>query len=162
MNVQKLIIAAILLLSLSITVMAQKKADLRVMEIENPEWNDGSYINVEVKNIGSAESSPVKLKVWDLDISVKEAKAIGVKKRQLWMFEENSSYSEDGSSDYDENWEEIFDIPVLKPGESHTVTVFVKHWVYDPNCEIGAWIDCENALLESNEKNNKAYYCFGG
>jgi hypothetical protein len=162
MKIQKLFFTAFLLISFSFIASAQAKADLKVVEIGDPEWNDGSYIKIEVKNIGKGESKPVKLKAWDLDISVKEAKAIGVKKRQLWMFEENSSYSEDGSSDYDENWEEIFDIPVLKPGESHTVTVFVKHWVYDPNCEIGAWIDFENALLESNKKNNKAYYCFGG
>lgn len=162
MKIPKLIFAAVLLLSISATAMAQEKADLKVVEIGDPEWNDGSYIKVEVKNFGKAESAPVKLKVWDLDISVKEAKKIGVKKRQLWMFEENSSYSEDGSSDYDENWEQIFEIPVLKPGESHTVTVFVKHWVFDPNCEIGAEVDFENSAIESNEKNNKSHYCFGG
>jgi subtilase family serine protease len=162
MNIQKLIFAAIFLLSLSITVMAQEKADLRVTEIENPEWRDGSYINVDVKNIGKAESAPVKLKVWDLDISAKEAKKFGVKKRDLWIFQENSSYSEDGSSDYDENWEETFEIKALKPGESISVIIFVGHWVFDPNCEIGAEVDFENSTTESNEKNNKLYYYLGG
>jgi hypothetical protein len=142
--------------------ISQKLPDLIVSKIENPEWIDGSVISIEVKNIGSAISEPVKFKAWDLDISTKEAKKIGVKKRDLWIFQENSSNSENGSSDYDENWEQIFDIPSLKPGESHTVSVFVEHWVFDPNCEIGAWIDFENVSKEANEKNNKLYYYLGG
>ncbi len=162
MKTIKLVFSAIFLLSLSYVTIAQQKADLKVVKIENPEWLDGSVIKVEVKNIGSEESEPVKLKVWDLDISVKEAKKIGVKKRDLWIFKENSAYSEDATSDYDENWEQQFDIPALKSGESYSVTVFLTHWVFDPNCEIGAEIDFENKAVESNEKNNKLYYYLGG
>lgn len=162
MNKSKIVITLALLSSFTTIISAQNKADLIVVEIGTPEWNDGSYIKIELKNIGKAESAPVKLNVWDLDVSVKEAKKIGVKRRDMWIFQENSSYSEDGSSDYDENWELLFDIPVLQPGESHTVTVFMEHWVFDPNCEIGTWIDFDSIVPEANEKNNKLYFYMGG
>ncbi len=145
-------------------VFAQNKADLTVTKIEQPVWTDtdSTMIVVEVKNIGSAVSEPGNLKIWDLDISVKEAKKIGVSRRDLWIFEENNEYSEDGSFDYDENWEKNIEIPSLKSNETYRVAIYLQHWVYDPNCEIGTFIDSGDVVKESDEENNKLYFYEGG
>lgn len=162
MKILKIVFALSLIVSFSNFSKAQEKADLQVVNIQRPDWNDSTIITVEVKNTGKAVSEPAILKIWDLDISVKEAKKIGVKKSDIWMFEENSTYSEDGSSDYDENWEKNVEIPALQSNETHTVTIYLQHWVYDPNCEIGAFIDSGDAVKESNEENNKLYFYEGG
>ena len=140
----------------------QKAPDLIVKRILDPEECDSTKITVVIKNKGNLQSQPVKLRIWDVDIDTTEAKKIGVKEEQMWLFKENMERAKDGNFDYDYDYEFIISIPALKKKEEYIVTVYVKHWVYDSNCEIGAFIDCDEELKEKNETNNKAYFFEGG
>jgi hypothetical protein len=156
---------AILILLISIianTLFAQKAPDLIIKDILEPEDVDSSKITVIVKNMGNSMSKPVKLKLWDVDIDINEAKKIGVKEEDMWIFVENTERAKDGSPDYDRDFEIIRTIPALKKREEFTIIVYVSHWVYDSNCEIGAYIDCDEELNEKDESNNKAYFFEGG
>lgn len=148
--------------ALTSTVFAQKMPDLVVKEIERPDWDNGSRIFVTIQNIGKAPSKPVRLKVYDVDITVNEAKELGVEKDKLWIFEENMERAEGNANDYDTDFEVKKEIPALNIGQTIRVEVFVEHWVYDSNCEIGAFVDCDNTIKEKNENNNKSYFFEGG
>ena len=49
-------------------------------------------------------------------------------------------------------------IPALNKNQSIRVLVTFKYWVYNPNCEIGVFIDYNNTLNEENENNNKSIF----
>lgn len=140
----------------------QNKPDLEVLEIERPEWDDSTLISVRVKNRGRARSGPVKLKVWDVDISPEKARELGVKRRKMWIFEENVVRVRGKGNDYDADFELFREVPALVPGEVIRIKFGVSHWVYDSNCELGAFIDCNETLKEKKEDNNKAYFFGGG
>ena len=144
------------------SVLAQAKPDLIILRIEAPLWNDSTKIFIGIQNIGDAVSSPVVLKVWDIDASVEEAKKLGATTKQLWIFQENTERASDGQSDYDDYFEVFKEIPAIKPHEILRVEVNVNHWIYDSNCEIGAFIDCKEVLKEKREDNNKSYFFAGG
>lgn len=139
-----------------------QQADLVLEKIDEPQWDEGTHISITIKNNGDITSDTVTLKVWDLDISAKEAKELGFKKNDMWIFEENTARAEGDGFDYDKDWEVFIKIPPLQKGESTTVEVSLDHWVYDSNCEIGATIDCEKLVKEKNEKNNTLYFAAGG
>ena len=143
-------------------LLAQPKPDLIILRIENPIWEDSTRIFIEIQNIGDAVSSPVVLKVWDIDASVEEAKKLGATSKQLWIFEENTERASDGQFDYDDYFEVFKEIPAIKPHAILRVEVNVNHWIYDSNCEIGAFIDCREVLKEKKENNNKSYFFAGG
>jgi hypothetical protein len=153
-----LLIGMLLILS----AIGQKNADLAILKIERPKWNDSTRIFITIINLGGDPSKEVILKVWDVDISLEEAKAIGVQQDKWWIFEENRSRSENGENDYDTYFEVLKKIPALGNGQTIRVEVNVKHWIYDSNCEIGAYIDCYNTQVEKDEKNNKSYFFEGG
>jgi hypothetical protein len=157
-------IVLLIAMIVAVNTIAQRKPDLVVSKIDKPEWrdNDSSSICITVKNKGAATSEPVMLKVWDVDISVEEAIALGVGKDKLWIFEENVERAGGNGNDYDADFVIMKEIPALSKGQSLKVEVFVDHWVYDSNCEIGAFIDCLNTLDEKNEDNNKTYFFEGG
>lgn len=147
---------------LSIPMLAQSQADLLITEVEPPEWDDVTRIFIHVKNDGNKVSEATKIKVWDLDINVKEAKKLGFRKSDMWIFEENVARAEGDGYDYDEDWEVKLEVPSLEPGESIEIEVNLAHWIYDSNCEIGVIIDCDDQIEEKNEKNNKFYFAAGG
>jgi hypothetical protein len=156
-----MLIAASLLLQAN-ALLAQPKPDLIILRIEPPIWNDSTRIFIGIQNIGDAVSSPVLLKVWDIDASVEEAKKLGATTKQLWIFQENTERASDGQFDYDDYFEVFKEIPAIKPHEIIRVEVNCKHWIYDSNCEIGAFIDCKEVLKEKREDNNKSYFFAGG
>jgi hypothetical protein len=146
----------------------KNKPDLIISEVHRPEVNRSSdknnpypnydsKITVSVKNIGKAKSLPTTLKVWDMDITVKEGIQLGLNKNQLYFIEEDIQRGEE-----DEYFELVAPIPEINPGEVYKAGLFVKHWVYDPNCEMGAFIDPENVVAEKNEENNKGCFVEGG
>ena len=147
---------------LTASVFAQKRPDLVIVKIETPLDGDSTRIFIIIKNKGKVSSEAVMLKVWDVDISVKEAKELGVKKNKLWIFEENMERAEGSGNDYDTYFEVLKKIPALGKRKTIRVEVVVAHWVYDSNCEIGVFIDCNNTLKEINENNNKSYFFEGG
>jgi subtilase family serine protease len=160
-----------------LSLQAQKKLpDLVVSKISKPEWVEsgairGTVVEVTFKNKGKAPSSLVKAKLYDLDISLAEAKKLGVKKDLYWIFTENESRASGGEGnkeditpfDYDKYVEDIHYVRALKPGESLTVTFIIKdYWIYDSNCEIEVFIDFDNQLKEKKEDNNKMQFFQGG
>ena len=157
-----LFILSVGLLLLTNSLLAQPKPDLIILRIEPPLWNDSTKIFIGIQNIGDAISSPVTLKVWDIDASVEEAKKLGATSKQLWIFQENTERASDGQSDYDDYFEVFKEIPAIKPHEIIRVEVNYKHWIYDSNCEIGAFIDCKEILKEKKDDNNKSYFFAGG
>ena len=132
-----LFIISVGLLLLTNSLLAQPKPDLIILRIEPPLWNDSTKIFIGIQNIGDVVSSPVLLKVWDIDASVEEAKKLGATSKQLWIFQENTERASDGQFDYDDYFEVFKEIPAIKPHEIIRVEVNYKHWIYDSNCEIG-------------------------
>ena len=157
-----LFIISVGLLLLTNSLLAQPKPDLIILRIEPPLWNDSTKIFIGIQNIGDVVSSPVLLKVWDIDASVEEAKKLGATSKQLWIFQENTERASDGQFDYDDYFEVFKEIPAIKPHEIIRVEVNYKHWIYDSNCEIGAFIDCKEVLKEKREDNNRTYFFAGG
>lgn len=161
----------------SLSIHAQKKLpDLVVSKISKPEYVEsgavrGTVVVVTIKNIGKTASIPVKAKLYDLDISLAEAKKIGVKKDLYWIFEENTSNAKNGMGDaknltdfdYDPYVESIKQIPAINPGQSIEITFIIKdYWIYDSNCEIEVFVDIDNQLKEKKENNNKKQFFEGG
>ena len=160
-NISVFILALCLLFQAN-TIIAQVKPDLIILRIESPLWNDSTKIFIGIQNIGDVVSCPVLLKVWDIDASVEEAKKLGATSKQLWIFQENTERASDGQFDYDDYFEVFKEIPAIRPHEIIRVEVNYKHWIYDSNCEIGAFIDCKEVLKEKKDDNNKSYFFAGG
>jgi subtilase family serine protease len=167
----------IIMLVGSLIIQAQKKLpDLVVYKISKPEYIEsgairGTVVVATIKNIGKTASTPVKAKLYDLDISLAEAKKLGVKKNLYWIFEENTSNAKNGIGDaknitdydYDPYVENIKQIPPLNPGQSLEITFIIKdYWIYDSNCEIEVFVDFDNQLKEKKENNNKKQFFEGG
>ena len=160
MKLYLLTVPAILLLILGMKTDLPTSSDLPdlTVSLEKPTWNDSTYINVTVKNIGNKASKPVVLQVWDVDITIKEAIKLGAAEDILWIFPETKKEEK-----YDDpNFVIYQEIPALQSQQEFSLTVYVDKWVYDPNCEIGAYIDSADILEESDETNNKTYYFEGG
>lgn len=150
-----------------------KKPDLKVITIEKPEYDgktNTTIIKVIISNAGDVKSPPAKAKMYDLDISLSDAKKLGAAEDKWWIFEENTKRSADkyGNAenltpyDYDKYWESVVNIPALVPGKRITLTFKSKTWVYDTNCEIEVILDLENKVAESDENNNKKQFFDGG
>jgi len=162
MKYLRLIFLAVCIIFQVKSVLAQPKPDLIISQIERPIWQDSTRVFIQIKNIGSVASSPVTLKVWDIDVSVEEAKKLGASKKQLWIFEENTERASDGKFDYDKYFEIFKEIPAIKPHKTIRVEINVKDWIYNSNCEIGVFIDCNEILNEKRADNNKSYFFEGG
>lgn len=160
-----------------LSLQAQKKLpDLVVEKINKPEYVEsgaikGSVITIVIKNRGKIASTPVKAKLYDLDLSLAEAKKIGVKKNLYWIFEENTKNAKNGEGDkkniteFDNDLyiENIKQVPALNPGQSIEISFVINnYWIYDPNCEIEIFVDFDNQLKEKKEKNNKLQFFQGG
>lgn len=142
---------------------ANSQADLRVVEIESPDWDDSTVIVFEIKNYGNEDAENFKVKAWDVDATWKDAKSeMGATKDDRWIFDENVGRSEEGQTDYDTDWEVVVEIEKLKAKKSMKITISVEHWIYDSNCEFGVFVDSENTVKEKDEKNNKSYFFAGG
>ena len=118
----------------------QKMPDLIVEKIETPQWksyeskssaSDSSLclVYITIKNQGAILSKPVILKVWDMSYDRKD-------KEPNICFEIKKK------------------IPALNKNQSIRVLVTFKYWVYNPNCELGVFIDYNNTVNEENEENN--------
>ncbi|MCG8575209.1 MAG: hypothetical protein MI810_10025 [Flavobacteriales bacterium] len=143
----------------------QKKADLRIKDIEYPDVSEsgGTDIYIIVSNKGNATAENVEVKVWDVDLFLNEAiDAWGIDEGDYWIFEENAARAEDGQRDYDDDWEKTVIIPKLEAGETVRIHVHVDHWIYDSNCEVGAEVDPNQKIDEKDEGNNKKGFFAGG
>lgn len=165
-SLQPLLILTILLFQ---TTLLAQKTDLTVLEIADPEIEEldpsvyGTRIVVTIQNSGKVDLENVKIRVWDLDISLEEGKEKwGIGKSDYWILEENEGRSENSELDYDEDWELIQTVDLIKKGKKVELTFIVNHWIYDSNCEIGVAIDPDNLIEESNENNNTLGYFAGG
>ncbi len=158
----------ILLLSILSGISAnsfqQKKVDLCILKIEEPDYFEGgSNIYVIIKNCGKTDLTNITVRAWDLDISVEEGiKEWNLSAEEYAVLEENKNLAEDGAYDYDEDWSDEIVIPNLKKGEKMKLTFFADHWIYDSNAEVGVHIDPENKIKEIDEDNNRLAFIAGG
>lgn len=146
-----------------------KTADLAITNINPPEYvHDirGTVITLNVKNKGKARSTPCQLKIYDLDLSVDEARAMKLDTLYIDMIAENNArasyFSEEkhhidsNQFDYDLDWVGFVDIPELNPGQTFDVTFSIEnYWVYDSNCEIRAIVDYKQLVEDCNRSNNQ-------
>jgi len=146
-----------------------QKADLKVIEISYPALEElengdyGSSIVVTIQNTGKTDLENVKVRAWDLDISLKEGKKKwGISKPDYWILEENEGRAEEGELDYDKDWDITHDVLKIKKGEKIKLTFIVEHWIFDSNCEIGVEVDPDNEIEEVDEENNRLGFFAGG
>jgi len=154
-----------------------KCPDLIVKEIKYPDWiDDKTIIEVEIKNIGKAPSEPCIAMMYDLDISIKEAKDLGLEDYLIELVEENVSradyyanseyyqgneyYAKNVTeNDYDIYFEVFKEIPAIEPGKIITITFEVEdEWLFNTNCELEVIIDPDNAIEECDKTNNKLQF----
>lgn len=171
MKKQLLIIPAVILFCNFTRISFTSKEelpDLVVKEVDFKQWDtitkgNDCYISVTIRNSGKVKSAATKVKLYDLDISLADAKKRGgFSKRELLFIKEDEEERMNGSDD--KNFEPVInDVPELKPGDEITLIMIVKdHWVFDPNIDLEAFVDFENAVKEKNENNNKQTCFMGG
>ena len=150
----------------------KKCADLAVVEIQEPQWNHEAQrtdVFVIIKNRGNRSSERTIATLSDLDISYEEGREMGLDTLYLELLAENNGRAEwykEGDEnvdkdlkDYDKDWEDIREIPALKPGERYTLHFIVEdYWIYDSNCEIEVILDPEEHTRDCNRKNNKMQF----
>lgn len=146
-----------------------KSVDLKAVEIQPPEWdhdNQQTVVKVTVQNIGSKTSKACRALLFDLDISVDQAKSMKLDKLFIEMIDENNGraayftgdaamFIDDNKFDYDRDFAVFASIPALKPGEKREFTFYIKDiWVYDSNCEIRLIVDIDAANKDCDTTNN--------
>lgn len=172
-----LVVAAAIISFGFVITFHRSKPDLIIQEIKQPEYVydiKGTVVKVIVKNIGDAPSEKTKAKIYDIDISVEQARKMKLdtlfidliaenNARAKW-YKDNESYKDVVTQyDYDRYVEDIQEVPTLKPSETTEITFRIEdHWVYDSNCELEAYVDFEDQVKEDNEKNNiKQFFGWG-
>ncbi len=155
-----------------LTAFSSKKcttADLAIVNIDPPEYlHDirGTVVTLGIKNKGKKNSEPCKLKIYDLDIGLEEARKLDLDKVYIDLVAENNaraSYFSDeyhhidsNQFDYDQDWVGYMDVPGLEPGQKIEVTFkLANYWVYDSNCEIRAIVDFEHVVDDCDRSNNQ-------
>lgn len=146
-----------------------KSPDLKAVKIQAPEWdhdNQQTVVTVIVKNAGKKPSKACRALLYDLDISIDQAKAMKLDKLYIEMIAENNgraSYWEnnntksvdDNQFDYDQDFGVFVAIPELKPGEKAILTFYIKDiWVYDSNCELRLIVDIDETNADCDKNNN--------
>lgn len=166
-----LIILLTVLITFSFTPITKKKqSDLAIIKIKKPTWSDDlkeTTVEVVIKNKGKAKSLPARALLYDLDLSVEQGEALGLKKINLELLEENNSraeywqnndnYTVDNQlNDYDEDFAVFTTIQSLKPNEEITLTFYIKDiWLYNYNCEIRVILDIDQTNNETKRSNNQ-------
>lgn len=132
--------------------------DLIVNKIHQPEWNDAiesTILTIDIENIGLATAENVVLNAWEItavlpDVSDRDLKAIFGE--NWWLFQDEKTY------------EPMFDISKtlgnIPAGETVSVTLTFKGWIYNPDCKVGATV--ETTSDELTKDNNSASFLAGG
>lgn len=140
-------------------------ADLVIEEIIRPEYFEeyqGTKVKVIIRNTGSSSSFPALAKMSEVDLSLAEAKRLGLKGDVLQYAAELDNRGDDPGADdpYFESWTYI---PTIEPGKRYVIEfVVLGYWIYDPNCEFKVELDTEKNITEPNEKNNVMFFVEGG
>jgi hypothetical protein len=158
-----LFLSIILLLSLySFNKPKKRCADLKIVKIHEPDWdhpNKRTVVEVEIINIGKITSKACDAKIYDLDITYKQALEWKLEKEYMELVEENIARAKEAEVDYDPYVEAYASIPPIEPGKKVTLTFFINdHWVYDSNCELQVELDVNNKNKECDEYNNSQYF----
>ena len=147
--------------------------DLAVISIDNPEWehvDKQSMVTVTFKNIGNQVSKPCRAMLYDVDISIEQAREMKLDTMLLDLIAENNALAtyytgnesadlDANSYDYDLDFSVFAEIPALKPGQKTTVTFYIPtHWIYDPNCEIAALADIYRTNQDCDLTNNLLFF----
>lgn len=166
------LIALLLLLSSFASNPIQNKCkspDLKAIKIEEPDWdhdNQRTIVKVQIKNAGEKTSQPCRALLYDLDISLDQAKAMKLDKFHKELIAENNGrasyftgdaaqYVDENQFDYDRDFAVFVSIPELKPGKKVTLTFYIKDiWIYDSNCEIRLVADVDETNQDCDRSNN--------
>lgn len=147
--------------------------DLAVITINEPEWENvekQTLVTVTFENNGNQTSKPCRAILFDVDISIEQAREMKLDTFSLEMIAENNAratyYNGNDSTDLDANNDDydldfsVFaDIPALKPGQKTTVTFSIPtHWIYDPNCEIAVLADIYRTNKDCDLTNNLLFF----
>ena len=173
MNIKKTL-STLFILCCFFTNSQAQQADLIIKELEVnfcneaescsdslAEWFD-TCILVTIKNRGKATSDTTTLYVWNANISLEEGLKIGITNLEKAVLKENDELNLEDNTVGIISFEKHVTIPPIKKGKSISILVTIQEWCYSPNCEVGAKIDPENKIKETNEDNNTKYFFEGG
>lgn len=131
--------------------------DLRLMEIEEPDWNDtlkATDVKIRIKNKSRQTSPATRIRLRDLDPDKRAIKKLKLTAefRQYLM----ETMEENIKDPFIEVYETI---PPIPAGAERTITVHVlDYWLYDPNCEFEVLIDPDEIVEDCNRSNNWRFF----
>ncbi len=128
-------LVVVFVIATSFTIQAPKEKckspDLIAVEIQTPDWDHDdqqTIVNVIVKNVGNKTSKACRALLFDLDISVEQAKSMDLDELYIEMIAENNGrasyftgdaamFVDENKFDYDRDFAEFVAIPQLEPGK---------------------------------------------
>jgi subtilase family serine protease len=123
--------------------------DLSIDKMYKPEWDaDKRITNVTiiVKNTGSQASDTTSIRLSDVEVDG-YSDALTAKASFVQYGNKKNLIRQDSAV-----------LLPLMPHESRTITLSLKYWVYDPDCELEVLVDPANKISECRKDNNKTYF----